>query len=490
MNAIPGDNQFPTCHRGLENLDEEHDYWIDEVDGDLPDDLQGTFFRNGPGRQRIGETPYGHWFDGDGMICAFTFDAGRVHFKNRYVRTPKYLAETAQQAICYRGFGTQIPGGLRKNLLKMPANPANTSLIHHGGHLLALNEGGRPWAVDPESLNTLGEFSYDGGLTPGQVFSAHGKIHNRSGDYINFGAGVSGFGLKGPKPCLNLYRINPQGALFQKAQLPLDSFPFCHDFAMSDRYAIFFLGSIVFGNMLPVVLGTRTISDQVNFDPSIAMRILVLDLETFELVRSFETDPGAMIHFGNAFEAGDEVIVDGMFQDNFAANDTLSDVFNPDGRFGGGHYYRYFLNLKTGAARAEKVVETESEFPTFNPSVAGVRHRYTYTACSIDNGADSFFNGIAKVDFEGNADTLALPQGYYGSEPVFAPSTQARSEDHGYLLEVVYNGFDHVSELQIHRAENITDCVCRLRLRHHVPHQFHGLFSNTVFDHGARSAAL
>ena len=136
------------------------------------------------------------------------------------------------------------------------------------------------------------------------------------------------------------------------------------------------------------------------------------------------------------------------------------------------------------------MVETESEFPTFNPSVAGVRHRYTYTACSIDNGADSFFNGIAKVDFEGNADTLALPQGYYGAEPVFAPSTQARSEDHGYLLEVVYNGFDHVSELQIHRAENINDCICGLRLRHHVPHQFHGLFSNIVFDHGARSAPI
>ena len=50
MNAIPGDNRFPTCHRGLENLDEEHDYWIDEVEGDLPEDLQGTFFRNGPGR--------------------------------------------------------------------------------------------------------------------------------------------------------------------------------------------------------------------------------------------------------------------------------------------------------------------------------------------------------------------------------------------------------------------------------------------------------
>ena len=36
-------------------------------------------------------------------------------------------------------------GGLMKNLLKLPANPANTSSIYHGGHLLALNEGGKPW---------------------------------------------------------------------------------------------------------------------------------------------------------------------------------------------------------------------------------------------------------------------------------------------------------------------------------------------------------
>lgn len=207
--------------------------------------------------------------------------------------------------------------------------------------------------------------------------------------------------MKGPKPCLNLYRINPEGQLFENHQLPLDAFPFCHDFALSDRYAIFFVGSIVFGNMLPVILGTRTISDQVNFDSSIAMKILVLDLEDFSLVRSFETDPGAIIHFGNAFESGDELIVDGMYQDNFEANETLSDVFNPEGRFGGGYYQRYTMNLKTGDLRSERVVETESEFPTINPRVAGQRHQFTYTACSIDNGADSFFNGIAKVDFDG-----------------------------------------------------------------------------------------
>ena len=55
--------------------------------------------------------------------------------------------------------------------------------------------------------------------------------------------------------------INPEGKLFKKGQIPMETFPFCHDFALSDKYAIFYLGSIVFGNMLPFILGTKTISD-------------------------------------------------------------------------------------------------------------------------------------------------------------------------------------------------------------------------------------
>ena len=39
----------PSCHGGLENLDEEFDYWIEDIEGEIPANLQGTFFRNGPG---------------------------------------------------------------------------------------------------------------------------------------------------------------------------------------------------------------------------------------------------------------------------------------------------------------------------------------------------------------------------------------------------------------------------------------------------------
>ena len=476
-----GQNEPPSHHGGLENLDTEHSYWIEEFDGTIPTDLEGTFFRNGPGRQRIGETKYGHWFDGDGMLCAFTFSDGKAHFKNAYVRTPKYIAETEAQDIKYRGFGTQVPGGFTKNMGQMPANPANTNTIYHGGKLFALNEGGHPWELEPSDLSTVGEYSYEGNLARGQVFSAHGRVHPKTGDYINFGAGASGFGLKGPKPCLNIYRINPEGTMVKKGQVPLENFPFCHDFVITEHYAIFFIGSIVFNGMGGVMLGTKTISDVVEYDESIDMQIVVVDLDTLETVKTFTTGDGAIVHFGNAYERGNEIVVDGCYQNGFEANATLVDVFAPESKFNGGWFNRYVLNMETGSVTCDRLSDTECEFPTFNTSYVGKPNTATYTACSVDNGYNGFFNGIQKLTEDGETTHLTLPPGFYGSEPLFAPAKNATKEDDGYLLEVVYDAYQHKSELQILRADNINDQVARLPLQHHLPHQFHGFFTPKVF---------
>lgn len=476
-----GQNEPPSHHGGLENLDTEHSYWIDHYDGTIPEDLEGTFFRNGPGRQRVGETKYGHWFDGDGMLCAFTFKDGKAHFKNAYVRTPKYLQETEAQSIKFRGFGTQIPGGFIKNLGKMPANPANTNTVYHGGKLMALNEGGHPWELDPKDLSTVGEYDYEGDLARGQVFSAHGRVHPKTGDYFNFGAGASGIGLKGPKPCLNIYRINPAGKMINKGQVPLEHFPFCHDFVITDHYAIFFIGSIVFNGMAGVMLGTKTISDVVAYDENIDMQVVVVDLDTLETVKTFATGDGAIVHFGNAYEQGQEIVIDGCYQNGFEANATLVDVFAPDGKFTGGWYNRYILNMETGAIKCDRLSDVNCEFPTFNTSYVGKPNKTTYMACSVDNGYNGFFNGIQRIDDDGDSSHLTLPPGYYGSEPLFAPAKNATREDDGYLLEVVYDGFAHKSELQILRADNIHDQVARLPLQHHLPHQFHGFYTPEVF---------
>jgi all-trans-8'-apo-beta-carotenal 15,15'-oxygenase len=475
----------PTMHGALENLDEEHSYWTTDIDGAVPTDLRGTLIRNGPGRQRIGGTAYGHWFDGCGMLSVFSIADGRVHFANRYVRTPKYVKETETQRICFRGFGTQIPGGLRKNLGRMPGNPANTNVVHHAGTLLALYEGGRPYEVDPATLDTVGEYTYDGALTRSNVFSAHGHFHGPTGDWINFGSGTMGVGRKGPRLCFNVFRIDTSGRMAARGQLPVDHFPFAHDFAVSGRYAVFFVNSITMGSIGRVMLGTQSFADGVAFDEARPMQVALVDLDTMEEVRRIDTAPGAIIHFGNAYEDGDEIVVDAMHSDQFDANEALSDIFNAPA-LKGGEWRRYRINAATGNLSHEVLTDTNSEFPTFDQRRAGRRNDLTFAAASVENGHDSFFNGIQRSTRDGQVELHTLAPGFYGSEPLYAPSTASDREEYGYLLTVVYDGFAHRSSLVIFRAADITEPVATVALRHHLPHQFHGFWHDEVMLDAAR----
>ena len=60
-------------------------------------------------RTRSSIRPTAHWFVGDGMLHAFTLDNGKASYRNRWVRTPKFLAEhDAGRAIWSgKGFGGQ-----------------------------------------------------------------------------------------------------------------------------------------------------------------------------------------------------------------------------------------------------------------------------------------------------------------------------------------------------------------------------------------------
>ena len=98
--------------KGYDSQPNEYAYWIDDIDGEIPLELRGTLFRNGPGLLEIHGTPVQHPFDGDGMICAIAFDQGRAYFQNRFVRTEAFVKEQTAGKMLYRGvFGTQKPGG-------------------------------------------------------------------------------------------------------------------------------------------------------------------------------------------------------------------------------------------------------------------------------------------------------------------------------------------------------------------------------------------
>src|SRR5436305_14612793 len=62
-----------------------------KIEGELPRELNGTLYRNGPNPQF--DSPGAHWFVGDGMLHAFHLENGRASYRNRRVRTAKRQVE-------------------------------------------------------------------------------------------------------------------------------------------------------------------------------------------------------------------------------------------------------------------------------------------------------------------------------------------------------------------------------------------------------------
>jgi carotenoid cleavage dioxygenase-like enzyme len=124
------------------------------VRGELPKDLAGTLYRNGPNPQFAPRDHDHHWFIGDGMIHAFHIADGRVGYRNRWVRTPKWELEHQAHQALFGSWGN--PATTDPSAQGKDGGVANTNIVWHAGKLFALEEGHRPFALDPETLAAHG----------------------------------------------------------------------------------------------------------------------------------------------------------------------------------------------------------------------------------------------------------------------------------------------------------------------------------------------
>ena len=124
--------------------------------GRLPPGLAGVLWRNGPAEhERFGHR-YGHWFDGDGMVQAFTFTGTGVAHRARILDTPKRRRERAAGKRLLPAFAT-LPPETAPIMAPDDMNAANISMLAHAGRLMALWEGGSALDVDPETMEA-GDF--------------------------------------------------------------------------------------------------------------------------------------------------------------------------------------------------------------------------------------------------------------------------------------------------------------------------------------------
>jgi hypothetical protein len=71
--------------QGWEELPCEVDVPDVPVTGSLPDWLSGTLLRTGPGKWDLGHGQLEHWWDGLALLQRFTFQAGRVSYRCRFL---------------------------------------------------------------------------------------------------------------------------------------------------------------------------------------------------------------------------------------------------------------------------------------------------------------------------------------------------------------------------------------------------------------------
>ena len=293
------------------------------LEGAVPADLRGVLLRNGPGRQSRGGVRYGHPFDGDGFVQRLAFSDDGVSYRARFVRTREYEAEEAVDRVLYRGFGTQKPGGITANLLRLRfKNAANTSVVHHGGVTLALWEGGQPHAIDPETLATLGRYDYAGALrtpwpdrvlAPERPFSAHPKRCPRTGELFNFGTAY------GRTNQLLVYTIDPSGHANVRA-VPLQGLPFVHDMVCTDHWLGFMLPAAGF-DVPRTLLGLKSPVRSLTLRD--APGCLLLVPRDGAPAVSIEVSAGFVFHWAHAYERGGQLVVEGVKYGAFPALDDI-----------------------------------------------------------------------------------------------------------------------------------------------------------------------
>jgi all-trans-8'-apo-beta-carotenal 15,15'-oxygenase len=458
---------------GFQSLEDEHDSRIEDIDGSVPAWLRGTLFRNGSGRNQLAGRWFPHWFDGDGMIQALRFADDGVRFANRYVRTANYVDETAAGRVLYRGFGKMRPGGVLGNALRQPGNVSNTSVLVQDGKLLSLWEGGPPFELDPDTLQTTGQNTFGGKV---KAYSAHPKVDPDTGEVFNFGIDY------GPSTTLSLYRLGA-GGMTKFAAVTLPDPVMNHDFVLTEHYLVFFIGPILVRS-LKMILGLQSLDDALHWEPGKPTRILLVprpDRGNGGAPRWIETDAFFQFHFANAFELDGMLVADlARYPDYLTIGQALRHYHDSEWPAEGmARLTRLSIDLASGKV-ASRSYDTgvANEFPRIDPRRVGKPYRYAFILNNPAERRSGLQQLLTRVDLESGASTSHDfgPTGYPG-EPYFIPRDPRGPEGDGIVVTMVYDSATHRSAIVgLDAADVAKRPLFVARLAHHVPYSLHGTF--------------
>lgn len=285
-----------------------------KVTGTIPKWLNGTLYRNGPGRYDFDGKTYDHVFDGQACIHKFAIANGQVKYTNKLLESQSYT-KTLNENRLYPTFGTaDLQSNLItrvKNFLKSPDHLDNTNVhvVPFGkSQLYAMTEVSRMSRLNPSDLSIMNTTNLSTYLPDLKTAVAHPHLE-KDGGWINCGVSVR----KG-KAFYTVIRyrgVESNSACEQAeviAEIPStheDGFGYFHSFAVTENYVILLESplKISFKHVLLSVLKNLPKVSAWQRDDSFPTRIHVVDKNTGEILpQQFVTEPQFTFHHMNAYE--------------------------------------------------------------------------------------------------------------------------------------------------------------------------------------------
>jgi carotenoid cleavage dioxygenase len=412
------------------------------VEGAIPPELQGRYFRNGP---NAAHGDPGHWFLGEGMIHGVALSGGRATwYRNRYVRTESFKA------------GRPFIG--ENGVANHDVNLANINVICHARRILALDELSGPTEMTPE-LETVGPFDYGGRLTT--VMTGHPKICPITGELHLFGYSSS-------PPWLTYHRADAAGKLVQSEEITVPAPTMMHDFAITEHSVVFMDLPVVFD---PASTGTFPYRWRDDYQARLGIMprgggdgdVRWIDVEpcyVFHVLNAAEPQPGRL----------DIDVV--RYPEVWRGN---PDHWEPT------TLHRWSVDVAAGTVKEKTLDDRSVEFPQVDHRRIGRPARFGYAvryASHTEASGEGFGLGKAMVKYDlasGTVQEHSFGPGRAPTEPTFVPAGDGAAEDEGYVLTYVYDAGTDRSALEILDASDFAASpVATVKLPRRVPFGAHG----------------
>lgn len=412
------------------------------VIGAIPAALDGRYLRIGPNPMAADPENY-HWFTGDGMIHGLRLEGGKARwYRNRWVRSEAVTSALGEPR-------TEGPRHL--------FDTVNTNILGFAGRTFALVEAGSTPVEIGETLETLRYTDFEGGLHGS--FTAHPHVDPLTGE-------MHGICYDAMNPAAIRYVVvTPEGNVRREVEIPVEHGPMIHDCAITSRFAIILDLPVTF-SMESALAGQ---SFPYRWNPSHKARVGLLPREggAGDVIWA-EVDPCYVFHVANAYDDADgRVILDVAVHETMFAESKAG----PDSKRSG--LERWIIDPATRAVERRVIDPTPQEFPRPDERRFGLPYRYAYTMAL---GRDFLGGALLRHDLEAGTRQLHdFGANRHPGEFVFVPAHAEAAEDEGWLIGLVIDLNDEISELVILDARDFAgEAVARVRVPHRIPPGFHG----------------